>query len=536
MGTQKKISKETTPSKQVQHTPENDTSEAIGFQDHRPETALQLKLQGLADAYTDAQPVIQQKKNDTGLPDNLKSGIENLSGHSLDDVKVHYNSDKPAQLNAHAYAQGTDIHLASGQEKHLPHEAWHVVQQKQGRVQPTTQLKEKVNINDDKDLEKEADVMGAKAIEQSTVQKKSISLKSGVQTSEGIVQAIIDSDTFRTQTPGNLLRPRRTIDAIDTALDDYHNATQANKLLEMSRLLTAISKYRNSKLSDPTNPRLAVVNDLKAEVLLEQPLVERLDLLAANGVTATLGNIATAAALNNLQLNTLSILGQVNTIDQVVTLHNLPRANADIVTLAALPQVNSYGDLRQLSATARPENEISQLADLGGVGLGGHVLPAQPIFAQLLSLTNGASSIAEYTNMLGSVVVGSVAELEEYGRTGRINRLIAELTPSQAVDDMYYIPMNIHYGLAVGQLNRTGWKAAYSSVYAIKGASENLNLAVQSAPIRARLVAHNILPAGAGVVPDFLADVLKARWLQTHTGAEGIHYQGGDRGDDQRAQ
>ena len=45
----------------------------------------------------------------------------------MDDVNVHYNSNKPAQLQAHAYAQGTDIHLGPGQEKHLPHEAWHVV-------------------------------------------------------------------------------------------------------------------------------------------------------------------------------------------------------------------------------------------------------------------------------------------------------------------------------------------------------------------------------------------------------------------------
>ncbi|HAQ18765.1 MAG TPA: hypothetical protein DCR40_05940 [Prolixibacteraceae bacterium] len=112
-----------------------------------------------------------RSENKTGLPDNLKSGIENLSGHSLNDVKVHYNSDKPAQLNAHAYAQGTDIHLAAGQEKHLPHEAWHVVQQKQGRVKPTMQMKGNVNVNDDAGLEKEADVMGAKAL----VQAKSIS-------------------------------------------------------------------------------------------------------------------------------------------------------------------------------------------------------------------------------------------------------------------------------------------------------------------------------------------------------------------------
>jgi uncharacterized protein DUF4157 len=106
---------------------------------------------------------VQRKANNTGLPDNLKSGIENMSGHDLSDVKVHYNSSKPAQLNAHAYAQGTDIHVAPGQEQHLPHEAWHVVQQKQGRVQPTIQMKEGVPVNDDKGLESEADVMGGKA-------------------------------------------------------------------------------------------------------------------------------------------------------------------------------------------------------------------------------------------------------------------------------------------------------------------------------------------------------------------------------------
>lgn len=115
---------------------------------------------------------IQRKGNNTGLPDNLKSGIENLSGYAMDDVKVHYNSDKPAKLQAHAYAQGTDIHIASGQEKHLPHEAWHVVQQKQGRVQPTLQMKGNINVNDDAGLENEADVMGANALSLGVVQGK----------------------------------------------------------------------------------------------------------------------------------------------------------------------------------------------------------------------------------------------------------------------------------------------------------------------------------------------------------------------------
>ena len=104
----------------------------------------------------------QKKNNDTALPDHLKAGIESLSGMSMDDVKVHRHSTKPAQLQARAYAQGNDIYLGSGQEQHLPHEAWHVVQQKQGRVKPTAHFKGE-HINDDEALEHEADSMGAKA-------------------------------------------------------------------------------------------------------------------------------------------------------------------------------------------------------------------------------------------------------------------------------------------------------------------------------------------------------------------------------------
>jgi hypothetical protein len=66
-------------------------------------------------------------------------------------------------MNAHAYAQGNQIHLGSGQEKHLPHEAWHVVQQKQGRVKPTIQLKSGTYVNDNDGLENEATTMGERA-------------------------------------------------------------------------------------------------------------------------------------------------------------------------------------------------------------------------------------------------------------------------------------------------------------------------------------------------------------------------------------
>ena len=158
--------------------PQNDL--AVQLMDNRPE-AIQLQqiqesadngilndeiaqLQATADASSTSTAPFQFKENNTGLPDNLKSGMENLSGMSLDHVKVHRNSDKPAAVQAHAYAQGSDIHLASGQEKHLPHELGHVVQQTEGRVRPTTSVNG-MAVNDSTTLEKEADSMGARALQ-----------------------------------------------------------------------------------------------------------------------------------------------------------------------------------------------------------------------------------------------------------------------------------------------------------------------------------------------------------------------------------
>ena len=151
------------------------TSQQATFQDNRPSLVTQKKmLQMIGESeYTTMQRkevkrFISPQTNKTGLPDPLKTGIENLSGYTMDDVKVHYNSSKPTQVQAHAYAQGNHIYLGAGQEHHLPHEAWHVVQQKQGRVKPTTQLEGKVHVNDDVQLEQEADMMGTKALQLKT--------------------------------------------------------------------------------------------------------------------------------------------------------------------------------------------------------------------------------------------------------------------------------------------------------------------------------------------------------------------------------
>ena len=206
---------------------------SLNFNDQRTSTAVQFKqqqimreafspniiqqmtaeeepIQGEFENQTSAQfqGAPAAKPNNTGISDNLKSGIENLSGYSMDDVKVHFNSDKPAQLNAHAYAQGTDIHVAPGQEQHLPHEAWHVVQQKQGRVQATMQMKAGVPVNNDAGLENEADVMGQKALAagQDGEVTQQVSINNSNSTNAPMqfaltrsMQKIIDETVFRSE-------------------------------------------------------------------------------------------------------------------------------------------------------------------------------------------------------------------------------------------------------------------------------------------------------------------------------------------------
>ncbi|MGG8497007.1 DUF4157 domain-containing protein [Tenacibaculum sp. TC6] len=170
---------------------QSSSKSSFQFEDNRFQAVAQKRLQEQPiQKKADSEP--DRRENNTGLPDTLKSGIEEMSGFSMDDVNVHYNSGKPAQLNAHAYAQGTDIHIGSGQEKHLPHEAWHVVQQKQGRVQPTTSLNG-TQINDNVGLETEADVMGNKALQMKTKKTSTNPL----QINNTIVQRVIVNSDYK---------------------------------------------------------------------------------------------------------------------------------------------------------------------------------------------------------------------------------------------------------------------------------------------------------------------------------------------------
>lgn len=103
------------------------------------------------------------------MPSDVRVKMEESLGADFSAVRIH-EGPEAAAMGALAYTQGTDIHFAPGQyqpssqagQELLGHELTHVVQQSQGRVNTTRQAKG-VAINDDPGLEREADVLGARA-------------------------------------------------------------------------------------------------------------------------------------------------------------------------------------------------------------------------------------------------------------------------------------------------------------------------------------------------------------------------------------
>lgn len=80
-----------------------------------------------------------QHTNNTGLPDSVRTQMENSFGTDLSAVRVHPNSPN-VEPGARAYTQGNDIHFGPGQfapegqagRQLLGHELAHVVQQRSG--------------------------------------------------------------------------------------------------------------------------------------------------------------------------------------------------------------------------------------------------------------------------------------------------------------------------------------------------------------------------------------------------------------------
>ena len=144
------------------------------------------------------------------MPADLRAKMERAFGADFSAVRIHQGPQARA-LGALAYTQGTDIHFAPGQydptstagQELLGHELTHVVQQTQGRVAASRQMKG-IGLNDDAALEREADQLGARAARGEAVHGGAATL--GVTaTSAGPVQRnkTTDERNIPVQTDGN---------------------------------------------------------------------------------------------------------------------------------------------------------------------------------------------------------------------------------------------------------------------------------------------------------------------------------------------
>ena len=151
-----------------------------------------------------------QKSEDSSGGD-VMSKMSSTIGHDFSDVNIHTNSQQASNLGALAYTQGKDVHFAPGQynpdskggQELLGHELTHVKQQAEGRVEANTAVNN-MPVNNDSGLEKEADVMGAKAAQAKFDDSASIQKKSSGGASNNIVQAKFDLNAFAGEIDGAL--------------------------------------------------------------------------------------------------------------------------------------------------------------------------------------------------------------------------------------------------------------------------------------------------------------------------------------------
>ncbi|NQZ64452.1 DUF4157 domain-containing protein [Crocosphaera sp.] len=184
----------------------------------------------------------QRRINYTGLRLDLKTGMEHLSGYNLDHVRVHYNSTKPGTVDAEAYAQGYDIHLARGQEKQLPHELGHVVQQMRGQVEANGSIRG-MALNDATKLEEEASWLGNTALLRNAAYQRESETKS--PTSVDSTQPLMNGPIIHRGAPiQRVLRLKSKADIND---DDFLNSDTetVGRIIEQIQDKWNIYEYAN---------------------------------------------------------------------------------------------------------------------------------------------------------------------------------------------------------------------------------------------------------------------------------------------------
>lgn len=93
--------------------------------------------------------------------------VRSMEHGAVDNVRVHNNSARAAEFFGRSFTHRSDPHFPRPlEEDRIPHEAWHAVQPRLGRVRPTVQLKLAVGPANDH-YEQEADRVAASVMSES---------------------------------------------------------------------------------------------------------------------------------------------------------------------------------------------------------------------------------------------------------------------------------------------------------------------------------------------------------------------------------
>lgn len=223
-------------------------------------------LAGCAIAVAGVSGAAQAKDLRHGLPNNLKAGIENLSKADLNKVRIHRATNAPAKAGANAFAQGGKIHLAPGQAKHLPHETWHAVQQKNGRI-PSKAIGNAGNVSDAGKAAKSAS-FAKRAKSARTIAKTHQAAKVARHANtlrKGVKAANTARNIARVATAGTGVGAVVGITAGLAGVDPIEMATlKATNPAEYNRRMNALKKNPAKYMGDNIkNNTVKTVNDVK---------------------------------------------------------------------------------------------------------------------------------------------------------------------------------------------------------------------------------------------------------------------------------
>ncbi|WP_375584849.1 DUF4157 domain-containing protein [Cyclobacterium xiamenense] len=197
-----------------------------------------------------------QRKENKNLPEDLQENMENSFGQDFTNVNIQKNSQEAVDLNARAFTKGDSVHFAPGEfnpnsekgKNLIGHEFAHVTQQRSGVVKPPSVMGKGLILNDNEELEREADIFGEMAVTGELVpkyQSSSFNMRndfSTIQTKSNIVQLeeYTEQDHASSVTRLMFLLDEGNEDNIRAALEGLRSAESAvTETTETTRIVFA---------------------------------------------------------------------------------------------------------------------------------------------------------------------------------------------------------------------------------------------------------------------------------------------------------